>query len=185
MIPSMHWDRVLIFTLDLVMWQSNYYTHFLSLLCAVYSYFDTAKMLLLRKLFVLPINLISPTFSCTFSMLHLINLKFSQLISRPTSTPLLPFNTHSLHLCALPYYFCFQLLIKSSCNIMHNSLTDVGRTDVISFCQGIHSFTMPSVFFSVVCKIFLLGWVFTIFKHANLSRIHYLNISKFYQSPRL
>ena len=112
MIPSIHWDRVLIFTLDLGIWQRNYYTHFLSPLCAAfYSYFYIAKMLLLRKLFILPINLISPTFSCTFSVLHLINLKFSQLISRPTGTPLLPFNTHSLHFYALPYYFCFQLLI--------------------------------------------------------------------------
>lgn len=106
--------------------------------------------MLLRKLFILPINLISPTFSCTFSMLHLINLKFSQLISRPTSTPLLPFNTHSLHFYALPL-FPIAHNLKSSCNIMHNSLTDVGRTDVISFCQGIHSFTMPSGFFFLLC----------------------------------
>ena len=98
---------------------------------------------------------------------------------------------------SLTVFLCTSLLfllpiahiLKSSCNIMHNSLTDVGRTDVTSFCQGIHSFTMPNVFFffffSVVCGIFLLGWVFIIFKHANLSHIHYLNISKFYQSPWL
>lgn len=56
---------------------------------------------------------------------------------------------------SLTVFLCTSLLfllpiahiLKSSCNIMHNSLTDVGRTDVTSFCQGIHSFTMPNVFF--------------------------------------
>lgn len=113
--------------------------------------FDTAKMLLLRKLFVLPINLISPTFSCTFSMLHLINLKFSQLISRPTSTPLLPFNTQLTFLCtSLLFLLPIAHNLKSSCNIMHNSLTDLGRTDVISFAKA-YTHSQCPVFFFLLC----------------------------------
>lgn len=120
MIPSLHRGRVLIFPLDLVMWQRNYFTHFLNLLRTAF-YFDTAKMLLLRKLFLLPANLISSTFSCTFSMLHLINLNYSQLIVRSIGISLLPFNTHSPCFSAVFFYhFCFRLLaFKSLLLISH------------------------------------------------------------------
>lgn len=146
-----------------VTWQRNEKIYSFSQSLMDCFHFDTAKMLLLRKLFLLPVNLIPSTFSCTFSMLHLINLNYWQLISRPTNIPLLPFNTHS------PCFFAllFSVIFAPNCSylksplaiscIIHSQMW--GGTAVTSFCQGIHSFTMPSGF-SVVCRIFLLGWVF-------------------------
>ena len=148
MIPSMHWDSFNFHLRSSHVTKQLLHSFSQSFMCCFLFILWYSKNVTEET--ILPINLISPTFSCTFSMLHLINLKFSQLISRPTSTPLLPFNTHSLHFYALPL-FPIAHNLKSSCNIMHNSLTDVGRTDVISFCQGIHSFTMPSGFFFFCC----------------------------------